>query len=54
MAFYCFFENVSSVRRLKDEYCELVDNFNYQIKRIEGNINNSIDDLHKILKSYSS
>lgn len=57
MAFYWFFEDVSPVRRLKDEYCELVDDLNYQIKRIEGNIkniSNSIDDLHKTLNSYSS
>ena len=38
MAFYWFFEDVSPVRRLKDEYCELVDDLNYQIKRIEEKI----------------
>lgn len=55
MAFYWGFGNVSPVRRLKDEYCELVDDLDYQITRIERNIKNiraDINDIHKILKSY--
>lgn len=57
LALYWPWENVSPVRRLKDEYNELIDDLDYHIRRIEGNIKNissSIDDLHKILKNYST
>lgn len=56
MAFYWFWEDVSPVRRLRDQYDELIDDLDYEIRRIDENIENirtQINAIHKTLKSYS-
>lgn len=56
MSFYWFWEDVSPVHRLRDEYNELIEDLDDEIKNINTNITNigsQVNAIHKTLKSYS-